>query len=152
MKKQSLAIAVVALLGFASCQESAPVQEGPTQEQLDSAAKAQEEQMRAEMQAQNDSLIAAEAQRKADSIAAEEAAKNSKGTSKTKTTKAPVKQTPAVKSPEAPKEEIKAAPINSKDTRFNGKTNTINKDARFDEGAAQKLKEENSKKKEDRFK
>lgn len=69
MKKQSLLFVAGAMLAFASCQTTT-TQDTATQEQIDSAVNARVEEMRIEMQAQNDSIIMAEAQRRVDSILA----------------------------------------------------------------------------------
>ncbi|RZL40818.1 MAG: hypothetical protein EOP00_26070, partial [Pedobacter sp.] len=67
MRKQSLLFVAGAVLFLASCQNTAS-ENTVSQEQIDSAVNAREAEIRAEMQAANDSLIDAEAMRRVDSI------------------------------------------------------------------------------------
>jgi len=68
MKKQSMLFIAGALITLASCQNNTD-NAAADQAQIDSIANARAEELRMQMQAQNDSIINAEAQRKADSIA-----------------------------------------------------------------------------------
>lgn len=71
MKKQLLLLTAGGMLAFASCKNEAPVADaGASQAQIDSMVNAQVEAIRAELMAQNDSLINALAQWKADSMIA----------------------------------------------------------------------------------
>jgi hypothetical protein len=71
MKKQLLLLTAGGMLAFASCKNEAPVADaGASQAQIDSIVNARVEEIRAELMAQNDSLINALAQWKADSMIA----------------------------------------------------------------------------------
>ncbi len=103
MKKQFLFLMAGGLLAFASCNNAA--EGGMSEAQIDSAVNARVEEIRAEMMAQNDSLINAMAQMKADSIIA---AMNtgSKGTSKPSASKPVAKP---VEEPKKPASGIKGS-------------------------------------------
>lgn len=101
MKKYSLFLFAAATLAFASCGDNKSTEgDTTTQAQMDSVAKATEEQARAAQQAANDSLIQAEAKRvadsthMADSMAAAEKAAADKKTTKHTTPKTPKATTP----------------------------------------------------------
>lgn len=142
MKKQSLLFVAGSMLALASCQNEGANTGGFTQEQVDSIVNARVNEQMMQQQAMNDSIINAMAAYKADSIVA--AMKGGSVTTRTTTTK-----TTTVK-PTTPEKPTK--PTNPKDDRFNGtQNNTTQKDARFNEDAAQKAKEESAKKKADRF-
>ena len=110
MRKQSIFLMALATFAFASCGDNKSAEgDTTTQAQMDSVAKATEEQVRAAQQAANDSLIQVEAKRVADSThiadsmaAAEKAAAEKKGTKHASTPKTP-KVTPAPAKSDAPK-------------------------------------------------
>ncbi len=112
MRKQSIFLMALATFTFASCGDNKSTEgDTTTQAQMDSVAKATEEQARAAQQAANDSLIQVEAKRVADSThmadsmaAAEKAAAEKKGTKHTSTPKTPkATPTPAPAKSDAPK-------------------------------------------------
>lgn len=70
MKKQTLLLMAGGILALASCNNEQAADAGMNQAQVDSAVNARVEEIRAELMAQNDSLINALAQWKADSIIA----------------------------------------------------------------------------------
>lgn len=136
MKKQILLIAGAAIM-LASCGGETPKEDpGAAQAKIDSALKAQEAAHEAEMQRQNDSIVAAQ-KVIADSIAAAEAAAAEAAAKKggKKVTKTPKADPPA--SP-APPPAPAPAP-NPKENRFN-------------EQGAKTVDPASTKKKEDRFK
>ena len=115
MRKQSIFLMALATFAFASCGDNKTTEgDTTTQAQMDSVAKATEEQARAAQQAVNDSLIQVEAKRIADSThmadsmaAAEKAAAEAKAT-KHSTPKTP-KTTKATTPPPAPPAPVKTA-------------------------------------------
>jgi Tfp pilus assembly major pilin PilA len=137
MKKQLFLIAGAAVI-MASCGGETPKEDpGAAQAKIDSALKAQEAAHEAEMQRQNDSIVAAQ-KVIADSVAAAEAAAAEaakKGGKKTTTKKDPKTNPPA--SP-APPPAPAPAP-NPKENRFN-------------EQGTKTVDPASTKKKEDRFK
>lgn len=137
MKKQLLLIAGT-VITLASCQNEA-ANTGDMQAQIDSAVNARVEEMRIQLMMENDSLINAEAQRKADSIIA--VMKGGTAPARRTTTTKPTTTKPT-------------QPANSKEGRFNGQGtgNTTQKEGRFSDDAAKKAQQENTKKKEERFK
>lgn len=151
MKKQLLLLTAGSMLVFASCQnEATPVDAGASQAQIDSIVNARVETIRAEMMAQNDSLINALAQWKADSIIA--AMKGAKVAAPKPVVKKPgVKQAPVNAEVNKPAPET---PNNPKDSRFGGaQPNTgQSKDSRFNPDAQKQQQQQNSGKKDDRFK
>lgn len=93
MKKQLLLLTAGSMLAFASCKNEAPaIDAGASQAQIDSIVNARVEEMRAELMAQNDSLINALAQWKADSMIA--AMKGAKTNAAPKPKAKPVAQAP----------------------------------------------------------
>jgi len=142
MKKQSVLFIAGALMTLASCQNNA-TDTGANQAQIDSAVNARVEELRTQMMMQNDSLINAEAQRRADSMIA------AMGNGAAKPAATPARPTTGTNKTTKP-----ATPVNPKEGRFNGQgsNNTTTKEARFDDAAAEKQKEENAKKKAERFK
>ena len=70
MEKQTLLLMAGGILALASCNNEQAADAGMNQAQVDSAVNARVEEIRAELMAQNDSLINALAQWKADSIIA----------------------------------------------------------------------------------
>ncbi len=145
MKKQALFLLAGGLLTFAACTNDQAPAGGYTQEQVDSAVDARLAELQAQMQATNDSTINVLAQWKADSMIA--AAKGQAPTTPKPRVKTPPPTTTTPTAPPPP-----ATPTNPKDERFGGKKVDDNKDARFNEEAAKKAKEDGAKKKEDRFK
>lgn len=142
MDKRIFIAAVATAFAFSSCQPEATTDN--TQARIDSMVQARVDEIRSQMMAENDRIIDSLAQVKADSMLALAKGKPTKPTRVvTAPPKAPVKSEPVV-----------AQPVNPKEDRFSGKdkNNKLEKDARFDDAAAQKLKEENRKKKEERFK
>ena len=147
MKKQALFLMAGALVAFASC-NNAPT-EGASQAQIDSTVNARVEEIRLQLMAENDSLINALAQMKADSmIAAMKGGGVRSTTKKTKTNNSTISTNNTNTGTGV------ATPTNSKDGRFNGQgnSNTDKKEGRFNEDAAKKQQEENTKKKAERFK
>jgi hypothetical protein len=102
MKKQVLLFMAGGVLAFASCNQ--PTETGMSDEQIDSTVNARVEEIRAEMMAQNDSMINVLAMERADSIIAAMKGTGSKSTgkktttTKTTTTTEEVKKTPDSKS------------------------------------------------------
>lgn len=101
MKKQVLLFMAGGVLAFASCNQATDA--GMSDEQIDSTVNARVEEIRAEMMAQNDSMINVLAIERADSIIAAMKGTGSKSTGKktttTKTTTTEeVKKTPDSKS------------------------------------------------------
>jgi hypothetical protein len=86
MKKQLSLIMAGGLLALASCNSGTNPENGPSQATIDSTVNARVEQIRAEMEAKNDSIINALAQWKADSMIA--AMKGEKHTAPKPTAKA----------------------------------------------------------------
>ena len=146
MKKQTLVLLAGGLLTFAACTNDQATG-GYTQEQLDSAVNARITEIQAQLQASNDSAINALAQIKADSMIAAMQGGSNTGRSTTRTP--PKTTTPSTTTPVTP-----ATPSNPKDARFNGgKVDDKDKKAsRFDNDAADRNKDAETKKKEDRFK
>jgi hypothetical protein len=142
MRKQLLLIAGT-VLTLASCQNEA-ANTGDNQAQIDSAVNARVEELRTQMMLQNDSLINAEAQRRADSMIAAMQGNSS----------APIQKTTPKAGATTSKPTTKPQPTNPKEDRFSGSGagNTAQKEARFDDEAAKKAQQENTKKKEERFK
>jgi len=140
------------LAAFASCNSA--TNEGMSEAQVDSMVNARVEEIRLEMMAQNDSLINAMAQMKADSIiAAMKGGGGTKTTTKKTNTTKPNEHTIGADGNLNNAGQTKGT-TNPKDSRFNGQntTNTDKKESRFNQDAAQRQQDANTKKKEDRFK
>lgn len=140
MKKQSLLLITGGILAFASCTNENAGTTDNSQAKIDSIVNERVEMIRAELEMKNDSIINAMAMYKADSMMAAMAGK-------------PIPKKPAAKPAgnNTTAEEPKST--NPKDSRFGGEQgNTDKKEARFSEEAAEKQKEENAKKKAERFK
>lgn len=99
MKKQALLFMAGTALIAASCNQ--PADSGMSDAQIDSMVNARVETIRAEMMAQNDSLIDVMAQMKADSIIAAMGSGSKTGTAR-KTSKPSVRVTPAEPATTAP--------------------------------------------------
>lgn len=142
MKKQSLLLVTGGILAFASCNTDTAGTVDNSQAKIDSMVNERVEMIRAELEAKNDSIINERAIYLADSMMAVAAGKP-----------APVKKSPA-KPAEQPTSPAKDEPKrNPKQDRFDGTTNnTSKKEARFNEDAAAKEKQENTDKKAERFK
>lgn len=144
MKKQSLLLITGGLLAMASCNTEPAATTDDSQAKIDSMVNERVEQIRLELQAQNDSIINEMAVYRADSIIAAR-------TGKKVTRKAPVQA--AQQTGNQSGKEVQEEPSNPKDSRFGGeKDNTTKKDARFNEESADKQKEASKDKKAERFK
>lgn len=141
MKKQSLLLMTGGILAFASCNTDNAGTVDNSQAKIDSMVNERVEMIRAELEAKNDSIINERAMYMADSMMAVASGKPAPVRRPSSSPTAPT-TTPA----EEPKK-------NPKQGRFDGTTdNTSKKDARFNEDAAAKQKQENTDKKADRFK
>ena len=147
MRKQSFLFIAGAVLALASCQTES-TDNASDQEQIDSIVNARVEEMRVEMMMQNDSIISSLATLRADSIIAAMKGGNTVTTNTTRTTT--VRNTPT-----GAKATTTTKPsTNPKEGRFSGEgtNNTTQKEGRFSEEGAKKAQEQNTKKKEERFK
>lgn len=129
---------------MASCNTEPAANADDAQAKIDSMVNERVDQIRMELQAQNDSLINAMAMYRADSIIAARSGK--------KVAPRP-KATPPVGTSTNTNTTTTQESQNPKDSRFGGTTdNTTKKESRFSEEAADKQKEASKDKKADRFK
>lgn len=141
MKKQSLLLVTGGILAFASCNTDTAGTVDNSQAKIDSMVNERVEMIRAELEAKNDSIINERAIYLADSMMAVAAGKP-----------APARK-PSTKPAEQPTPAKDEPKRNPKQDRFDGTTNnTSKKEARFNEDAAAKEKQENTDKKAERFK
>ncbi|MBW7914040.1 MAG: hypothetical protein H3C54_10180 [Taibaiella sp.] len=145
MKKQSLLLITGGLLAMASCNTEPAATADNSQAKIDSMVNERVEQIRLELQAQNDSIINEMALYRADSIIAARTGKKPP---------ARPKPTPPSGTGTSNTQTTEETPRNPKEGRFNGEgtDNTTKKESRFSEDAAEKQKEAEKSKKEDRFK